>query len=224
MSTPADLDCGGVASRQRQRTGRRPGPSGTREAITDAARRQFAELGYDRATIRGVAAEAGVDPALVVHFFGSKQRLFLAAMTLPFEPEEEMPKILVGRRSEVGLRLAQFAVGVLEEPQAQRVITAIIRAAASEPEAARMVRDLVAERVVGAIAEGLAVCDARLRANLVSSQIIGLVMARYVIRVEPLVSLPPQALIEAIAPTLQRYLTGPLEAQPPGEPNPTGAA
>ncbi|HEV2724542.1 MAG TPA: TetR family transcriptional regulator [Thermoleophilaceae bacterium] len=212
-----------ASSKDRRRTGRRPGASGTREAITDAARHQFAELGYDRATIRGVATEAGVDPALVVHFFGSKQRLFLSVMTLPFEPEEAMPRILAGRRSEVGLRLAQFAVGILEEPKAQRVVTGIIRAATSEPEAARMVRDLFAERVVGAIAEGLAVADARLRANLVSSQVIGLVMARYVVRVEPLASLPPEALIKAIAPTFQRYLVGPLEAQGAGAPKP-GAA
>ncbi len=86
-----------------------------------------------------------------------------------------------------------------------------------------MVRDLLAERVVGPITEGLAVADARLRANLVSSKIIGLVMARYVVRVEPLASLPPEALIKAIAPTLQRYLVGPLEAPGAGAPK-SGAA
>ena len=201
-----------MASKQRQRTGRRPGSSGTRDAIAESACRQFAELGYDRTTIRGVAADAGVDPALVVHFFGSKQKLFVSVMALPFEPEERMPEILAGRRSELGLRVARFAVGLLEDPQARSVMTGIVRSAASEEEAARMVRELVAKRIVGAIADSLEVADARLRANLVSSQIIGLIMARYIVRVEPLASLAPEALIAAIAPNLQRYLTGTLES------------
>lgn len=151
-----------------------------------------------------------------MHFFGSKQKLFLSVMELPFDPEEAMPRILAGRRSEVGVRLAEFAVGVLEDQQGRQVITGIIRAAASEAEAARMVRDLVAGRIVDAISESLAVADARLRANLVGSQIIGLVLARYIVQVEPLASLPPEALIRAIAPNLQRYLTGALEAPVPG--------
>jgi AcrR family transcriptional regulator len=184
--------------------------SGTREAIAETARRRFAELGYEPTTIRAIAEEAGVDPALVVHFFGSKQQLFMSVMTLPFEPEEVMPEILAGRRSQVGLRLARFAVGVIEDPRARSVLTGVLRAAASEPEAARMARDLVARRIVGSISESLAVPDAPLRASLVASQIVGLVMARYIVRVEPLASLAPEALIEAIAPNLQRYLTGPL--------------
>ena len=196
------------------RTGRRPGSSDTREAIAEAARRRFAELGYERATIRAIASEAGVDPALVVHFFGSKQQLFLSVMTLPFEPEQVMPEVLAGRRSEAGLRLARFAVGQLEDPRTRATITGILRAAASEPEAASMVRDLVAGRVVGSIAKSLGVADAPLRATLVASQILGLVMARYVVRVAPLASLAPEALIEAVAPNLQRYLTGPLGPSP----------
>lgn len=201
-----------MTSSAKRRTGRRPGRSGTREAIAAAARRGFAELGYERTTIRAVAEEAEVDPALVVHFFGSKQELFLSVMALPFDPEEVLPKVLAGPRSQAGLRLARFAVGMLEDPQARGVITGILRAAASEPEAARMARELVAGRVVGAISESLGVEDARLRASLVGSQIVGLVMARYIVRVEPLASLPPEAVIEAIAPALQRYLTRPLES------------
>lgn len=197
---------------QKPRTGRRPGESTTREAIAEAARSQFAELGYDRATIRGIATAAGVDPALVVHFFGSKQRLFVAVMAPPFEPEEVIPGILAGRRSEIGRRFAEFAVGQLEDPRSGQVLAGIVRAAASEPEAARLVREIVTKRVVGAVAEGVGTGDARLRAELVGSQIIGLVMARYVVRADPLASLPPDELIEAIAPTFQRYLTGPLKA------------
>ena len=209
-----------MSARRQPRAGRRPGPTTTRDAIAEAARSQFAGLGYDRATIRAIAAEAGVDPALVVHFFGSKRDLFAAAMAPPFDPAEVMPRVLTGPRSQLGRRLAEFAVGQLEQPEAQRVITGVVRAAASEPQAAAMVRDLVAERVVSAIAERVPGPDARLRANLVASQVIGLVMARYVIRVEPLASLPREELVRAIAPTLQRYLTAPLDgararARPP---------
>src|ERR671910_1216413 len=203
-----------MSPRQGARTGRRPGESGTREAIAEAALRQFADAGYEHATIRAIAEDAHVDPALVLHFFGSKQKLFLSVMTLPFEPEEVMPEILAGPRSQIGMRLAKFAVGMLEDPQAGDVMTGIIRSAASEPEAARMVRDLIAVRIIGAIAESLEVADARLRANLLQSQIVGLILARYILRVEPLASLEPEALIEAIAPNLQRYLTGPLGSTP----------
>lgn len=200
-----------MGKREGTRTGRRPGESGTREAIADAARRRFAEGGYDRATIRAIAADAGVDPALVLHFFRSKQELFASVMALPFEPENVMDEILAGPRSQIGLRLARFAVTTLERPDAQRVLTGILRAAASEPEAARLVRERLAERIIGAITEGLGVPDARVRASLVSSQTVGLVMARYIIRVEPLASMDPEALIVALAPNLQRYLTGSLD-------------
>jgi AcrR family transcriptional regulator len=199
-----------MATTDRRRTGRRPGESGSREAIADAARRSFAKLGYDRTTIRGIAAEAGVDPALVAHFFGSKQKLFVSVMALPFDPQEVMPEILAGARSKAGLRLAEFAVGLLEDPGARSVLVGIVRSAASEHEAAQLVRELVAQRIVGAMCRALATPDAELRANLVASQMVGLIMARYVIRVEPLASLSPDALIEAIAPNLQRYLTGQL--------------
>ena len=192
------------------RTGRRVGTSTTRAAIAEAAQRSFAALGYDRTTIRAIASEAGVDPALVVHFFGSKQQLFLAVMDLPFEPEVALPSILAGKRKTVGERFARFIVGVLEDEQARSVMTGMVRAAASEPEAARMLRELISRRVVGPIASTLGEEDAELRATLLGSQIVGVIMARYVVAVEPLASLDPERLIAALAPNLQRYLVGPL--------------
>jgi AcrR family transcriptional regulator len=194
----------------RRRPGRPPGDSRTREEIAATARRQFAELGYERTTIRGIARAAAVDPALVHHFFGSKQKLFLSVTRLPFEPEETLPKVLAGRRSEAGLRLARFTVELWENPEAREILTGILRAAASEPEAVQMARELATERIVGAIAETLGSDDAQLRANLISSQSVGLIMARYVLRIEPLASMTPEALIEAIAPAFQHYLTRPL--------------
>lgn len=198
------------ASANPKRPGRRPGESGTREAIARSARLLFAELGYDRTTLRAVASEAGVDPALVVHFFGSKQALFLSVVELPFEPAEALPEILAGDRGLVGLRFARFVVGVLEDPEARSRITGIVRAAASEPEAARVMRELLSARIIGPLAESLGADDARLRATLTGSQVVGLVMARVVVGVEPLASLEPEALARAVAPTFQRYLAEPI--------------
>src|SRR3954471_3796844 len=103
------------------RRGRRPGASGTREAIAEAARRCFGEAGYDRASIRAVAEAAGVDPALVMHYFGSKQELFVSVMALPFEPADVLPALARGDRA--GERLARFIVDTLEDPHGRAVMT-----------------------------------------------------------------------------------------------------
>jgi len=196
-----------------RRSGRRPGDSGTREAILEAARRQFSELGYDRTSLRAIALEAGVDPTLVSHFHGSKQRLFLSVVELPFHPPDVLPGLLSGTRDGVGLRLAHFVLGVAESEDGRRRVTGLVRAAASEPEAARLVRELVERELFAPIAQALDVQDAELRASLVGSQIVGLIMARYVVAVEPLASCPADVVAAALAPTLQRYLTGPLGAE-----------
>lgn len=199
-------------ARARKRLGRRPGESRTREAIAAAARRLFSERGYDRTTIRAIAEAAEVDPALVNHFFGSKRGLFASVTTFPVELADAMPHIADGPRSKVGLRLAEFVVGAIEDPETRLAITSLVRAAASEPEAARAVREIVTARVLTPISESLAADQPELRASLINSQMVGLIMARYVIELEPLASLPPDEVIQAIAPNLQRYLTGPLGA------------
>ncbi len=191
-------------------SGRRPGDSGTRELIAAAARRQFAELGYDRTSLRSVAREAGVDPSLISHFYASKQQLFLAVLELPFEPADVLPRIVGGPRDEIGLRLARFVVGLLESEEGRRRMTAIVRAAASEPEAARLVRELIGTRLLGPMAEALGVDDARTRAAFCGVQVVGLVMSRYIVAVEPLASLEPEQVVATIAPNLQRLLADPL--------------
>ena len=195
-----------------RKPGRPAGETGTRAAIVEAARAHFAAHGYDRTTLRGVAAAAGVDPALVLHYFGSKQRLFLSAVELPVDAATVGPVIVAGDRDRVGERFAQIVLSALEEPAARERITAMVRAAASEPAAAELMRELVSERVLGPIAEALGVDDAPLRASLVGSQVVGLVMARYVVGVEPLASLPVERVAAAVAPNLQRYLVEPLNA------------
>jgi AcrR family transcriptional regulator len=192
--------------------GRRPGTSGTREAILAAARRQFAERGYDRTSLRAIAAEAGVDPGLVTHFFGSKQRLFVEVVEFPLDPAETLPEVFSGDPATIGRRLAELLVSLLESPDARARIIGIVRAAASEPEAARMVRELLMREIWAPAAELLGVDDAELRMNLVGSQVVGVVMARYVVGAEPLASLPAEKLVDAIGPTLQRYLAEPLES------------
>jgi AcrR family transcriptional regulator len=191
------------------RTGRRPGRGKTRVAITEAARAIFTEEGYDAATIRGIARRAGVDPALVHHFFGTKRQLFFAAMQFPFDPESLIEMMLSGDRETIGERMARAFFSIWESSDAVPII-ALVRSAASHEDAARMLREVVAAEIIGRIAEELGSPDARLRASLVGSQVVGLVMARYIIRIEPLASAEPELLIPALAGTVQRYLTGEL--------------
>jgi AcrR family transcriptional regulator len=198
-----------VTSRARP-SGRRPGDSGTRDAILAVARRQFAEQGYDRTSLRGIALEAGVDPSLVGHFYGTKQELFVTVVELPFDPSDVLPRLLAGDPEDVGARLAGFVVGMLEMPEARRRVTGLVRAAASEPEAARIVRELVTREMFVPMAEHLGTGNARLRASFVGSQVVGLVMARYVVAVEPLASAAPDVVVATLGPIFQRLLTGPM--------------
>jgi AcrR family transcriptional regulator len=191
------------------RTGRRPGDSGTREAILDAARGAFAAHGYDGATIRGIAAAAAVDPALVHHFYGSKEELFAAAMDVPFTPSEALPVLLAGEPEGVGERILRFFLGVSDQHGGGPFV-ALIRSVSSNEQAATMLREFISREVVGRIAASLGVADAELRATLVGSQLTGLALVRYVLRVEPLASARSEDVIAAVGPTIQRYLTGAL--------------
>ena len=192
-----------------KRSGRRPGPTTTREAIAEAARRQFADLGYDRATLRGIAGEAGVDAALVVRFYGSKDALFREVMALPPAVAEAMAALADGPSATVGRRLAEVIVGMLENPRSRSVVIGRIRSASSHPDAAALVRETVT-RDIGRLAAALTDDQPETRAVLVGSQVVGLALARHVVQVEPLASLPATDVIDYIAPTLQHYLVEPL--------------
>jgi AcrR family transcriptional regulator len=194
-----------------RRSGRRPGPTTTREAIADAARRQFAELGYDRATLRGIAAEAGVDAALVVRFYGSKDGLFREVMALPPSVAEAIAGLADGPRETVGRRLAQAIVGMLEDPRSRSVVVGRIRSASSHPDAAALVRETVT-RDVGRLVAALTDDEPEARAVLVGSQVVGLALARHVVLVEPLASLPAADVVDYVAPVFQHYLVEPLRA------------
>jgi AcrR family transcriptional regulator len=190
------------------RTGRRPGTSATRERILEASRASFGARGLDGASIREVAAQAGVDPALVHHYFGSKQRLFVAAMAWPFDPADVIPAIARGDPDRLGERLARFVIGLLEDPAIQPIAIGLLRSAATDPVAAGMLRELVETGPIAALSTlAPQAGDIRLRASLVGSQVIGLAMARYVVGVEPIASADPEVLVRALAPTFQRYLS-----------------
>jgi AcrR family transcriptional regulator len=190
--------------------GRRPGPTATPGAIRQAATRQFSELGYDRATVRSIAREAEVDPALVIHHFGSKQRLFVEAVELPFPPEELISQLASGPLSEVGERVVRFVLSVLADDEARARWIGLIRSAVTEPEATRVFREILTTRIFRPLAEQLGMDEAPLRATLAGSQVVGLVMARHIVLIEPLASLEEERLVDTIAPTIQRYLTEPI--------------
>jgi AcrR family transcriptional regulator len=160
--------------------------------------------------MRAIAAAAGVDQKLVAHYFGSKQQLFLDVFALPFNPAIAVPQVFAGDRDTLGERVARFVLTVLEDPVGGRRMTGLIRAAATEPAAAEMVRALIGREVLVRVVAALDVEDADVRATLLASQVVGLAMARYIVAVEPLASLPPERVAAMIAPNLQRYLVDDL--------------
>jgi AcrR family transcriptional regulator len=190
--------------------GRRPGESGTRQAILDAARAQFAAHGWDRATIRAIASDAGVDPALVLHFFGSKALLFAAAMTWPFDTDAAVEEVLSGPRAQLGERLAAFFLSVWEDPERREPIMVMLRAATTNAQAAELLRETLMTVFLGPLGSRLEVPDPELRMSLCSAQLIGLGTARYIVAFEPLASLETERVVELVGPALQRYMTGEL--------------
>lgn len=198
-----------------RRSGRRPGTTDTRGLILRAALAQFAANGYERASLRAIATDAGVDQKLIAHYFGSKQGLFAAAIRLPIDPSELMPQILSGDPAAIGERLARVAVGILEDPATRERMVGVIRAVASQPEIARSLREFLEREVFAPAAAHLGDADAPRRLALAASQFVGLALARHVVELEPLRETPAEQLVAALAPTFQRYLTGPLDAPRP---------
>ena len=200
---------GAATGAARTRRGRRPGAPDTRAAILAAARGLFASSGYAGTSIRAVAAAAGVDAALVHHYFGTKDDLFLAALQLPIDPRTAMTPVLEGGLPDAGEHLLRVFLGVWDDEQNQQPLLALVRGLA-EPSGQRLVRDGVLQMVLGPVGRGLGIDEPDRRMALVASQMVGVVILRYLLRAEPLASMAPDELVAAYAPTLQRYLTGPL--------------
>ncbi len=190
----------------RKRTGRRPGGADTRRTVLEAARAEFAALGYQKASMRAIARAAGVDAALLHHYFGSKDRLFLAALEFPVDPRLIVDRVLAGERAEVGDRVARFVLSLWEQPTVRDRLLAVLRTAAASEEVAGLMRGFMVTEVVSRVAAGLDVPQPELRVELVMSQILGLAMARYVIAVEPLASAPAEEVLPLLARAVQGYL------------------
>ncbi|MCP3822347.1 TetR family transcriptional regulator [Streptomyces sp. A3M-1-3] len=188
------------------RTDADSGP-GARERILAAARTDFAERGYDKTSVRGIAKAAGVDPALVHHYFGTKDELFAAAIEVSFEPALLIPAVLGEGPEGIGERLARYFIGVWENPATRAPLLAVIRSALTHEAAAKVLRAFVLRRLLERVAADLKVPDPKFRAELAASHMIGIAILRYVIKVEPLASADPEDIVAMVAPTLQRYLT-----------------
>ncbi|WP_106397164.1 TetR/AcrR family transcriptional regulator [Actinocorallia populi] len=186
------------------RPGRRRGPSGTRPLIVKAARELFAEKGFDGTSLRAVARAAGVDPALVHHFFAGKEALFVEAMEFPVDPTRLVPLILQGPREEIGERLVRVFLGLLGDEETRPRLLAIVRSAVTSEQGATMVREFMTAAMLERLAEALAVPPTRV--GLVAAQMIGVVMVRYVLEAEPLARATDEELVELLAPVVQRYL------------------
>jgi AcrR family transcriptional regulator len=189
------------------RTGRRRGPSLTRAAILDAAARRFAEAGYDAASLRAIAAEAGVDPAVVLHFFGSKDGLFQAAVGWPFDPSGVMDQMAAAGPGSIGERLARVFLHFWEEPAIRASLLAVLRSAMTHEASAELLREFIVSRLFAQVSGLVHQPDAELRVDLASAQLIGMAVLRYALRVEPIASARPDELVAWLTPPLNHYLS-----------------
>jgi AcrR family transcriptional regulator len=186
----------------------RPADGGDRRtAILSAAREQFAATGYAAASVRGIARQAGVDPALVHHYFGTKEQVFVAAMELPFQPGEMLPQVLAGDPDGLGERLVRLFLGAWDSPEFRAPMLGMLRSAMTGEQGAAMLREFVGTALIGRVAEALGPVDP-LRVQAAAAQMVGVVILRHVIRLEPLASASVDEVVALIAPAVQRHLLG----------------
>ncbi|HEY2983916.1 MAG TPA: TetR family transcriptional regulator [Jatrophihabitantaceae bacterium] len=189
------------------RPGRRPGPSSTRPEILAAARTLFASRGYHATTVRDIAAEAGVNAALVHHYFGSKDQVFVAAMNLPLNPADLISRLRYGGpRAQLGERVVRLFARTWRDPATGQPLQALLRAAASTEQGATMMRQFVEDVMLPRVSAELVV--SRMRAAGAFSQLIGFALAATILRTEPLASASEDELVALLAPSVQRYLDG----------------
>ena len=190
--------------------GRRPGGPDTRGQILEAARDSFAAKGFRATTIRGVAADAGVDAALVHHYFGTKDDLFVASLEIPVDPRQALAAAFADGLDGAGERLLDTMLSVWDQPDARRPLVALVRSGLGDP-SSTLLQDGLVRVVFKSLGEQLPEADREVRAGLVASQVLGLIVGRYVLGTEPLASLRREQLVALVGPTLQRYLSGPLD-------------
>jgi AcrR family transcriptional regulator len=181
---------------------------GTRADIIAAARAEFTNEGYDSTSLRAVARRAGVDAALVHHYFADKADLFAATVEVPLRPDLLVTEILRGPRDAIGVTIIRTLVTRLDEGATGDAVLAIIRTAIGHEFAARMLRQFLVREVLGKVVATLDVEDGELRASLAASQIIGLVVARYGIRLDALMNAPADEVIARVGAVVQWHLVG----------------
>ena len=192
------------------RRGRRPGSPDTRSAILAEARSLFAAQGYAGTSVRSVATAAGVDAALVHHYFGTKDDLFLAALRLPVDPRVALAPAIADGPDGAGERMLRVFLSVWDDPELRLPLLGVFRGVV-EPDGQRLLRDGFLPAVLGPVGDALGIDRPDLRMPLVASQILGLILVRYVLAVEPVASMDADQVVAIYAPTVQRYLTGPLD-------------
>jgi AcrR family transcriptional regulator len=191
--------------------GRRPqGSPDARQAVLDAARELFAERGFERTTMRAVAARAVVDPALIYHYFGDKDGLLAAVV----EPPVDLAALLTGIADDpgrAGEEVVRRVTGLWENhPEIRERMLATLRTALSHAHAAGLLRDMLSSWLSGALGGVLAEDQRELRTALIGSHLGGLMLARYLLKVPGAAAATPEDLAQAVGPTVQRYLTGTL--------------
>ncbi len=179
--------------------------------ILTAAQTEFAAKGFDKTSLRGVAKAAGVDPALVHHYFDSKDDLFLESLGIPFDPREVVPAITQGGVDGLGERIVARFLSIWDDDEARLPLVALVKAASSSEAAADLLRSGLVRMVLTPMSVVIDTDDAALRAQCVASQLLGLAMARYVVRLEPFATTPAAELGPRIGAALQLYIEGPLE-------------
>lgn len=195
--------------------GRRPGAPDTRAEVLAAARASFAEKGFRGTTIRAVAAAAGVDPALVHHYFGSKDDLFLAALEMPVDPRALLAPVVAQGPDGAGERLLRTFLSVWDEPDIQVRLLAVVRSVLGDDDA-RLLKEGFIPVVVGPVLAQLVKDRPEVRIPLVASQVIGLIVTRYLVALPSMAQMPAEDVVARIGPVLQHYLTGDLDGEPDG--------
>lgn len=198
----------------RRGRGRPTGETGAREAIIGEARGQFASLGFRGTSLRGVAQAVGVDPRLVLHYFGSKRALFLESVELPMDPAEAIEGMFADGVEYVPQRATELLLAMLDEPRSSRALTGLVRAAVTEPEAAKLIRSILTDRLLLPIARRVGGGRPELRASLAASLVVGLVVVRNVVGIEALADAARDDLFRALVPVLDQYLRGDWVATP----------
>ena len=175
--------------------------------ILSAARRHFGEVGYERATIRRIATGARVDPALVLHYFGSKDSLFSAAMDFP-RPDAVIPQVFGDGTKGLGVRVATFFL-TLWESEAGAGLIGMLRSVHTSERAAAMMREFISSALLARVAPTLTGRDRELRATLAVSHLLGVAVVRYVVKLEPVATTPTAALARRVGAVIQRYFDAP---------------